>query len=307
VEALDALEHAIGRAQGDASEVLAAARAEIASVLDWLIRKEHEAQRRISGCESDLDSARATLDNCERSGYDDEPPDCSDCEAAVARAETDLAEAEARMREVRDCAERFRDAESYFLDQARRLQMVADNQMNGARTFLRAKVQELQRYLATAALSDGGSVPAGVPPRASETSAAPTSVGASRFREKGIISVPLDSIALGESEVAGEDDYHKVPYETMLEGVRRFDREVRPAVERGAGSDYFREKDRQTGATYEHGLERLYDAFYGGEAIRLTRMRDGRYDVTNGYHRLRAARDAGLRSVPASVVEETTP
>jgi ParB-like chromosome segregation protein Spo0J len=58
---------------------------------------------------------------------------------------------------------------------------------------------------------------------------------------------------------------------------------------------------------YEHGLERLYDAFYGSDPIRLTKRLDGRYEVTGGYHRLLVARETGLEKIAASVAEETAP
>ena len=101
-----------------------------------------------------------------------------------------------------------------------------------------------------------------------------------------------------------KDDFHKYSYDEMLAGALRFDREVRPAIETGSERDYFQAKDREAGSEYEHGLERLYDVFYGSEPIRLTKLKNGRLEITNGRHRLFVAKQAGIRTIPASLAEE---
>ena len=51
-------------------------------------------------------------------------------------------------------------------------------------------------------------------------------------------------------------------------------------------------------------MERLFDVFYGSERIRVTRLKGGRFDVTNGRHRLFVAKQLGIKTVPVSLVEE---
>lgn len=55
----------------------------------------------------------------------------------------------------------------------------------------------------------------------------------------------------------------------------------------------------------ESDQPRIYDAFYGSVCIRLNKTDQG-YTVINGYHRLFVAKELGLETVPAQVVEPQT-
>jgi hypothetical protein len=69
-------------------------------------------------------------------------------------------------------------------------------------------------------------------------------------------------------------------------------------------SAYFERLDRQTGRDYQNGLQRVYEAFFGGQHIRLERWRgEAKWDIINGRHRIEVARELGLEAVPA-VTEE---
>lgn len=96
-------------------------------------------------------------------------------------------------------------------------------------------------------------------------------------------------------------DFKKVGLDQMLRGVRTLEDEVLPRVAAGADGDALWDHDRSNGLDYEHGLQRIYDAFFRGDPIRVTWQED-HWDITDGRHRLRAAQLAGLRVVPATVV-----
>jgi hypothetical protein len=123
------------------------------------------------------------------------------------------------------------------------------------------------------------------------------------WADQGIRDVPLAQVDLRDSPVHDTSDFHKVSREEMVEGFRKLEEEVRPAVERGATGDYFSQLDKEQGLDYEHGYRRVYDAFYGDSCIRLEKVGDS-YAVVNGYHRLAVARELGLKTVPAQVIEE---
>jgi hypothetical protein len=89
----------------------------------------------------------------------------------------------------------------------------------------------------------------------------------------------------------------------MVDGVRRFAKTVLPAVRNRANAEDFDELDRQNGVDYEHGIRRIYDAFYGNDPIRLEKI-GNTYKVVGGYHRLHVAKELGLTEIPASVVEK---
>lgn len=121
--------------------------------------------------------------------------------------------------------------------------------------------------------------------------------------DTGIRDVPVGHIDTSDMDhVNGPEDFQKVSYEEMVDGFHKLDTVVRPAVEEGADGDYFYNMDRQQGLDYANGYQRVYDAFYGGTAIRLNK--DGeRYNVVNGYHRLYVADRLGVKSIPARVIE----
>lgn len=121
--------------------------------------------------------------------------------------------------------------------------------------------------------------------------------------DSGIQNVSLDAIDVQDSYVETPDDFKKVSHEEMTRGMEVLESEVRPAVEQGFDADHFREVDQARGVDYAHGTQRVYEAFYGDEPIRLNRIGD-RYEVVNGYHRLYVAREMGLDTVPARVIEK---
>jgi len=200
------------------------------------------------------------------------------------------------------------EIENYTL-QARRMAHWINDELPKARNFLAEAVNKLERVInVTPASAPGISLSTPVSTSYSEGgvigSTAETLPG--QWQEKGIQNVPvqaiLSQIDLGQSHVKNAQDFTKIPYDTMVEGCRKLAQVVLPAVANGADRDYFARLDQEHGLQYEHGYERIYDAFYGGDAIRLTK-RGNQYDIINGYHRLFVAKELGLEYLPASVVE----
>ncbi len=313
VDALLDFERSLGRTRGDVDVFLASARAQTSTVLDWITEREHEAQRSVSHAEDRMSLAQDGLSDCLNSCYDDEdgPPDCSSWEYQVSDIRREMEEATERLDNVRRVAAQVRTAAEDFLRSARGLGSVADEQMRLACLYLQAKTRELNSYL-TATPTEASPVAPWESSMTGSLASAASSVpfvamsSASRFSEKGIVSVNVADIPDEEIGALSVNDFHKYPYEEMLTGARRFDLEVRPAVEAGRGRDYFHQKDIEAAREYEHGLERLYDAYYGSEPIRLTKLKNGRIEVTNGRHRLFVAKQAGVRTVPASMAEEAS-
>ena len=313
VEALEALEESLGRAQNGVESFLAASRAQVSTLLDWVTEREHEAQRNISQAEDRLSQAQDGLNDCASSSYDDEeeaPPDCSSWEEQVSESQRELYEASERLDEMRRVGDQMRGAAEDFLHSARELDGVSAERMRLARLYLQAKTRELHSYLAVGHSAAPAIAPARKQPDSigTESGRPGGAIGGtpqrSRFSEKGIVSINVADIPDDEIGSLSVRDFHKYSYDEMLEGARRFDLEVRPAVEAGSGRDYFQQKDREAGADYEHGLERLYDAYFGSEPIRVTKLKGGRMEVTNGRHRLFVAKQAGIRTVHVSMVEE---
>ena len=119
----------------------------------------------------------------------------------------------------------------------------------------------------------------------------------------GIVDVEIDKINLTDSWVHSTSDFHKVSYEEMRQGLEDLQKVVHPAVDQGATGDDFGQIDQANSRDYSHGYQRIYDAFYGEGSIRLTRVGD-KYEVTNGYHRLFVAKEMGMKTIPARVIQK---
>lgn len=121
-----------------------------------------------------------------------------------------------------------------------------------------------------------------------------------RWIDEGIHQVPVHELPPPEG-ITSAADFQKVSETEMRAGIRRL-QEMRPTIEAGAGasSDYWREFDKTHGLEYAHGYQRVYDAFFGMDAIKVTA--DGKkYDIVNGRHRIWLAQQMGIDYLPMRV------
>jgi hypothetical protein len=119
--------------------------------------------------------------------------------------------------------------------------------------------------------------------------------------DRGVTAVEVAAIP-PQSEIQ-PGDFRKVSEATMRQGLLRL-QEMRPAIESGAGAnvDYWRQKDASLKLAYEDGYQRVYEAFYGHDAIRVE-QEGATFTVVNGRHRLHLAQEMGIGSLPMRVVE----
>jgi uncharacterized protein YoxC len=120
--------------------------------------------------------------------------------------------------------------------------------------------------------------------------------------DRGIQNVRLAELPNPEG-IHSSDDFKKVSQAVMQAGIQRL-QEMLPIIERGEGqnTDYWAQVDQRQGLTYEHGYQRIYEAFYGDSAIKLERI-GNQYTITNGRHRLWLAKQMGIEMLPAQVTE----
>ena len=108
--------------------------------------------------------------------------------------------------------------------------------------------------------------------------------------------------------ITGSQDFQKVSEPDMKAGLLRL-QEMQSLIDSGgaaANGDYWSKVDADKGLTYEHGYRRIYDTFYGNDAIRVTKDGD-RYDIVNGRHRIWLAKQMGIDTLPMRVVERQHP
>lgn len=124
----------------------------------------------------------------------------------------------------------------------------------------------------------------------------------SEWVDRGILDVPVADLPDPEG-IEGSADFHKLSAIEMKAGLDRLE-EMKPAIAsgKGANSDHWAEHDREHGLDYEHGYQRVYEAFFGNDAIRLNKDGD-RYDIVNGRHRVWLAKRMDINDLPARVME----
>lgn len=116
--------------------------------------------------------------------------------------------------------------------------------------------------------------------------------------------VKLDAISRRD-DLRPDESFHKASEEDVKKGFYLLKNEILPALDedRTLPSDHFGNLDRGAGRSYAEGIQRVYDAFFGGDCIALDRgLGDGKYGVTNGRHRLHIARDLGWEAVPVKIL-----
>lgn len=116
--------------------------------------------------------------------------------------------------------------------------------------------------------------------------------------DEGIQDVSVETLPQPEG-IGGDEDFKKISREEMQDGLEKL-QEMKPIIDsgQGASSDYWANVDASNGASYADGYRRVYDAFYGSDAIRIVDDR-GQIDIINGRHRIYLAKEMGIESLPA--------
>jgi hypothetical protein len=287
IGALAELELALQRFSLRGAEALAAIRSQCERNRKRLDQRAEDANREVRRRAAAVESA--------------DEDDIDDCQHAL----EDAREARA---EIRSWQKRVEDEYQSFRRDAARFDATIDRTVSEGRGVLRSKIALLNEYRAMQVepgnfTSSTGSI---------STSASEAQVDASRsdglqnFKlPQGFVWIPLTQIRLKEEleHVQTAPDYKKVDKETMRSGMVRLQTDVLPFLsdETGLrGSDYFGEMDRANSLSYEHGIQRVYDAFFGESHIQLSRsVVPGQFDITNGRHRIRLAQELGWDAIPA--------
>jgi len=128
--------------------------------------------------------------------------------------------------------------------------------------------------------------------------------GTNKWVNKGINNVKLSELPDVDG-ISGASDFKKVSMNEMKDGLQKL-KHINNVMNQGNGNDsfYWSEFDKQKNLSYSDGYQRIYEAFYGGSAIKVTK--DGnQYSITNGRHRIWLAKQLGIKLLPAIVVEKT--
>jgi len=263
---------------------------EVQRSIDRWASKRAEAQRQV-------DAADRAVRACRR----DPRANCSGQEDALIEAKDWLAKTEENLAAAKRCGERLRVAATRFRQELSAYRRHLELELAAAAAFLGGLVVAADAYAGMSVSGGGASAAPGSGPAAMPTSGEAGAPAETRIGATDLVEAPLDRIDTSESGVTGPESFGKAGYATMREGTQRLDEVVLPAVRNGAGGEHFAAMDAQRGLDYEHGYQRVYEAFFGDDCLRLDAHPDGSYGVTNGYHRIHVARELGLRTLPARI------
>jgi hypothetical protein len=298
--ALERMHEVLSQLSAATDTIHQAVQADIANRLSRL-------EARIDSAEDEVRRLRQELDYC-----DDEDTD---------GLSSSLADEEERLARLRFHVDQVSDTLGPF----RRLSAELDTTLRAglprATVFLERKMQEVAEYVALSADTFGTNQQgsrSGTEAHASTH--APSKHQPSQVLEAAPIGdfeqlsqMPLPSgfqwVQL--SEISASDDlrpdegFPKVSEAEMSRGLFHLMTVVTPALarNRGTGSDHFRLHDQEQRLEYHDGTLRAYEAFFGNDAIVITRQPGSSlYGVTNGRHRIHVARKNGWVALPVRVV-----
>ncbi len=119
---------------------------------------------------------------------------------------------------------------------------------------------------------------------------------------QGMALIPLGKCEDGD-RVRGPSDFGKGYSPDDLEwGVTALYEKVLPRVTRGGDvAGLLRDSDVGQGRYGLRSLSDTYSGFFGDSAIAVDRTPNGRFDITNGAHRIWVARQMGVTHLPARV------
>jgi hypothetical protein len=255
----------------------------LARAFDSKVGEEH-ARR----CEA-LKDARARRDAAEQA-LRACTENCGGLRRAVAEAEHDVQIATGRADASAKAVGRVGEAIHEFAMAQRTFVAVLDSHAPRATVSAAQLSSRLRQYLGSS--REGNS-------RGSSQGSSGTSSSPSNHRQGGLERVALSEI---DDDRNGALAFDKVSRDKVEAGLDRLKSVVEPAVAMGKGSDYFSARDNAEGLSGEQSYSGVHKWFYdSNHAIKLTRTQSGRYEVTNGYHRLAVAREMGIESLPAVV------
>jgi exonuclease VII small subunit len=120
--------------------------------------------------------------------------------------------------------------------------------------------------------------------------------------EEGIQFVNVADLPEPEG-ISDETDFRKITEPEMRSGIKKL-QEMKSVIETGEGtnSDYWADYDKKHGLDFGGGFQRVYDAFYGTDCIKVNKDQ-GSYDIDNGRHRIWLAKRMGVEQLPMRIVK----
>ena len=119
----------------------------------------------------------------------------------------------------------------------------------------------------------------------------------------GLQIVELEAVDYSDNPIVGKFGEGGADLPDYRWAVETWDTVVGPGLTRSMDRDAFAERDLSRGAAVFRRSADVYDLFLGPSAVTLSRRPDGTYNVVVGRHRIHAARQLGIRTLPARILQ----
>jgi hypothetical protein len=313
IQTLGNLKNAFITFLADTQESFIAIENELRRTLDWLKGEVDVRQRHVMRCRDEVDFAERALRTCKAQADDDYTPDCRAEIYELQEARRSLRHAEDELKIARLWFSKIQKAIQQFGTHVRRLKGLATDRTESVKAFLDRATSDLERYLG---ISPPTTAVAGLPVEAFPAGATPsvitaweveapaeaTSKASGQWVERGVVMVDVAVLPMPE-DISNALDFQKIPVDEMKAGLKML-QEMLPIIESGVGAsnEYWTKRDNELGLDYPNGYLRIYEAFYGHDAIRVEKSGNN-YDIVNGRHRVWLAKQIGIGRLPVSLVE----
>ena len=293
IEALEQIAPALRRFRKFVAEHLQRVKSDLRHVRETLVEARSDAARIVRQLQSEIASA-------------DEDDDTSGLER-------ELDEARDRLRKIEYALRNMGEHTAIYEREAERFRRVADEHIPRSEAFLARKADDLHSYHAIQPVNDQGWMGT-VVQTVTDFAGTVIQIGAEMLDftanplPSGYCWVKLSDMDLFDAfrDVQTPDDFRAhATYDMLCGGLETLRNAVLPAIkERGYSADsfYFTRLDETTGCNPENGARRVFESFFGDEAIALQRgVAGGPFTVINGRHRIKAARDGRWLAVPGKI------
>jgi hypothetical protein len=230
----------------------------------------------------------------------DPPANCSGPAQALNQAQRWLESRQQRLRVAEAASRKLDAAVSAYQGPSNSWAAFLQVGPNRAATALDRLQQTIDRYSAVEIPSSANPLPIGPAGGAGSTLGTPAVSGVRNLPGTDICEVPIGLIDDSDTSISGPSDFGAkgVSYQEMRLGLQRLDESIMPAARRGDLEGFISER---SGREPETNYQNLLGSFFGSSAIKLSPAPNGRYSVVNGYHRIFAARELGMTSLPARI------
>lgn len=122
--------------------------------------------------------------------------------------------------------------------------------------------------------------------------------------DRGMVDVPVKDLPMPEDVSSPADFDHHISWEDASSATQQLPG-IQDQVRNGKTGDDFSAEDQAAGLDYGQGKRRVYDLFYGSDPVTLNKDGD-QYDIVSGRHRVYAAKELDLPTIPARLFERVS-